>query len=221
MLENEVEIMPTSNRKRRSLIDLTLRNQRFMQLAPLCVGALVNAVLAIFNGVVGLSRSLLWEQTMAVYFAILCFMGSFVAACTIKPERHSARNVMMVCGISIIVLAVSIAFIKYLIIGESHKEALHPYIMIFMAAFTFATAAIAIVDAFKARKGDGYQQAFLRISIASMLGAMMILEMQMLSTLAGPADASTAFAIETASGAVFVLLLLLMGVSLIAKSRRA
>jgi hypothetical protein len=212
--------MSASNREHRSLIDLTLRNQQFMRVAPLCIGAIVNAVLAIFNGVVGFSQSLLWEQSMAVYFAILCFMGSYVAACSIKPERHSERNVMMVCGISIIVLAVSIAFVKYLIIGESHKEAYHPYVMIFLAAFTFATAAIAIADAFKARNGNGYQQAFLRVSIASMLGAMMILEMQMLSTFAGPADASAAFAIEVASGAAFVLLLLLMGVSLIAKSRR-
>ena len=212
--------MPASNHKRRSPIDITLRNQQFMKVAPLCAGAVVNVALALFSGMVGFSQSSLWEQSMAVYYAILCFMGSFVAACSIKPERHSERNVMMVCGISIIVLAASIAFVKYLIIGESHKDALHPYLMILLAAFTFATAAIAIVNAFKARKGDGYQQAFLRISIASMLGAMMILEMQMLSTFAGPADASTAFGIETASGAAFVLLLLLMGISLIAKSRK-
>lgn len=210
-----------SSRKRRSLIDLTLRNQQFMRIAPLCIGAIVNAVLALFNGVVGFSQSSLWEQSMAVYFAILCFMGSFVAACSIKPERHSERSVMMVCGISIIVLAASMAFVKYLIIGQSHYEVLHPYVMIFLAAFTFVTAVISIVDATKARNGNGYQQAFLRISISSMLGAMMVLEMQMLGTFAGPADASAAFAIEVASGAAFVLLLLLMGVSLIAKSRRA
>ena len=113
------------------------------------------------------------------------------------------------------------AFVEYLIIGESHYEVLHPYVMVFLAAFTFVTAAIAIADAFKARNGNSYQQAFLRISIASMLGTMIILEMQMLGTFAGPADASTAFAIEVASGAAFVLLLLVMGVSLIAKSRRA
>lgn len=213
--------MSTTNRKRRSLIDLTLRNQQFMQVAPRCIGAVMNAVLAIFNGVVGFSQSSLWEQSMAVFFAILCFMGSFAAACSVKPERHSARSVMVVCGVSIIVLAASMAFIKYLIIGKLHYDALHPYAMILLAAFTFVTAAIAIVDAFKARNGNGYQQAFLRISIASMLGAIMTLEMQMLGTFAGPADASTAFGIETASGVVFVLLLLLMGVSLITKSRRA
>ena len=214
-------MMSASNRERRSLIDLTLRNQQFMRVAPLCIGAVVNAVLAVFNGVVGFSQSSLWGQTMAGYFAILCFMGSYVAACSIKPERHSERTVMAVCGISIIVLAVSVAFVKYLIVGESHKEALHPYVMILMAAFTFVTAAIAVVDATKARKGDGYRQAFLRISVASTLGAMMILEMQMLSTFAAPDDASAAFWIEVVSGVVFVLLLLLMGVSLILESRRA
>lgn len=213
--------MTASNDKGPSIVDLTLRNQQFMGVAPLCVGALANAGLAIFNGVVGFSQASLWTQSMAAYFVVLCIMGSYVAACTVKPERHPVSNVMTVCGVCIIVLAASIAFFQYLTISESRNEGLHPVAMVGMAAFTFLTAVIAIVDATKARKGDGYQQAFLRISIASMLGAMMVLEMQMLGTYAELTDASTTFALEAASGAVVVLLLLVMGVSLIVRSRKA
>ena len=213
--------MPTSNGKSRSLTDLTLRNRQFMKVAPRCIGAISNASLALLNGMVGFSQPSLWEQTLAGYFAILCFMGSFVVACSVKPDRHSERTVMIVCGIAIIVLAAAIAFVKYLIIGESHQEPYPPIVMLFFVTFAFITAAITIVDAFKARNGNGYQQAILRISIASMLGAMTITEMQMLSTFGTPADAFAAFGIETASGAVFVLLLLLMGISLIAKARKA
>lgn len=213
--------MSASNRRRTSLVDLTLRNQKFMEVAPLCAGTVVNFALALLNGVVGFSRSSLWEQSIAVYFAILCFMGSYVAVCSVKPEQHSVRTTMRVCGISIIVLGVSIAFVQYQIVGESHRDTFHPIIMILLATFTFVTAGITIVNAFIARKGNGYQQAFLRISIASMLGAMTITEMQMLGTFGGPADALAAFWIETISGAVFVLLLLLMGVSLIVKSNKA
>ena len=203
------------------IIYLTLRDRQFMKAAPLCGGAAMNFTLAVFNGVVGFSQPSLWTLSMAAYFAVLCLMGSYVAVCTLKPERHSARSVMAVCGACIIILAASIAFLKYVTISESHNEELHPIVMIGMAAFTFATAAIAIVDATKARKGNGYQQAFLRISIASMLGAMMVLENQMLGTFAEPGEAATTFAIEAASGAAVVLLLLLMGVSLIRKSRKA
>ena len=204
-----------------SIIYLTLRDQQFMKAVNLCSGAAMNCALAVFNGIVGFSQPSLWTQSMAAYFAVLCIMGSYVAVCTLKPERHSARSVMVVCGICIIGLAVSIAFIKYVAIGESHNEVLHPVVMIGMAAFTFATAAIAVVDATKARKGNGYQQAFLRISIASMLGAMMVLENQMLGTFAELSDAATTFAIEAASGAAVVLLLLSMGIWLIAKSKKA
>ena len=202
------------------IIYLTLRDRQFMKAAPLCGGAAMNFALAVFNGVVGFSQPSLWTLSMAAYFAVLCLMGSYVAVCTLKPERHSAQSAMAVCGACIIILAASIAFLKYVTISESHNEELHPIVMIGMAAFTFATVAIAIVDATKARKGNGYQQAFLRISIASMLGAMMVLENQMLGTFAEPCEAATTFAIEAASGAAVVLLLLLMGVSLIRKSRK-
>lgn len=198
-----------------------LRNQQFRQDARQCFGAVLNAAFAIVNGVIGFSQSLLWEQSMAVYFAILCFMGSYVAACSIKPERHSVHRAMKVCGISIIALAISIAFIKYLIIGESHNEPYHPYVMILMAALTFASAGIAIADVFKTRNDYGYRYAFLGISVASTLGAMTITEMQMLSTFAGPDEPSTVFWIETISGIAFVLILLLIGTALIVKSRRS
>lgn len=209
------------NDTHRSLLDLTLRNASFMRAAPLCIGALFNFVLAVFNGVMGLLQSSHWSTMMAAYFLVLCIMGSYVAACTVRPERHPAHHVMRVCGVWIIVLAIAVVIFKCLSIGEGHNDANHPYLMILFAAFTFATAAIAIVDATKARKGGDYQQAFLRISIASMLGAMMITEMQMLGTFADLTDASTTAAIETASGAVVVLLLLLMGISLVRKSKRS
>lgn len=213
--------MTTSSDKKPTIVDRTLRNPQFMKDAPLCVEALVNFVLAVFNVVVGIIESSLWPFTMAAYFAILCIMGSYVAACSIKPERHSERSVMAVCGICILALAVSITFVQFLNISESHNEPFHPFAMIGMAAFTFLTAVIAIVDATKARKGNGYQQAFLRISIASMLGAMIVLEMHMLGTHAELTDASTTFALEAATGAVMVLLLVLMGISLLLKSRKA
>ena len=47
-------------------------------------------------------------MTMAVYFATLCFVGSFVALCSVRPERHSARGVMKARGVSIVVLAGSV-----------------------------------------------------------------------------------------------------------------
>ena len=210
--------MTASSNKGPTIVNATLRNPQFMGVAPLCVEALANGALAVFNCVLGISLSSLWTLSMAAYFAVLCIMGSYVAACTVKPERHTVKRVMVVCGVCIFALAVAIAFFKFMTISESHNDVLDPVVMIGTAAFTFATAVIAIVNATKARKGDGYQQAFLRISIASMLGAMMVLEMQMLGTFAELTDASTTFAIEAASGAVVVALLLSMGIWLIAKS---
>lgn len=124
------------------------------------------------------------------------------------------------CGISIIVLAVAIAFIMYRVIGDLCNDVFHPFATIALAAFTFATAAKAIFDATKARHGDSHQQAFLRISVASMLGALMMLEQQMLGTFGELTDTLTATTIEGVSGAVVVLLLLAMGVSLLAKARK-
>lgn len=53
-----------------------------------------------------------------------------------------------------------------------------------------------------------------------MLGALMMLEQQMLGTFGELTDTLTATTIEGVSGAVVVLLLLAMGVSLLAKARK-
>ena len=115
----------------------------------------------------------------------------------------------------------AIAFINYQVVGYARNDVMHPFIMIGLAAFTFATAVMTIIDATKASRGDSYQQAFLRISVASMLGALMMLEQQMLGTFGELAETETIITIEIASGAAFVLILLAMGVSLLAKARKA
>lgn len=209
--------------KHRTLVDLTLRNERFKRVVLLCIGPALNSVLAIFNGIVAISQGSPWAGTLSGYFAVLCFMGSYVAACSIKPKENSARTVLTVCGVSIIILAMAITFIKCQVVGNSTNETLHPFAMIALAAFTFATAVTTIINATKARHGDSYRQAFLRISVASMLGALMMLEQQMLGTFGEITDTSadTIIAIETASGAVVVLVLVAMGISLLAKARKA
>lgn len=192
-----------------------------MKVAPLCLRTLLNTVLAVLNGITALTQSSLWHLSMMIFFIILTIMGSYVAVCINKPGMHSARKVMLACGIFIIYLAAATTFFKLITVGDALNDHLSPAFVIILAAITFATAIIAIVDAHKARKGNDYEQAYLRISIASMLGAMMTLEMHMLGTFAKPGQLSTVLGIEIVSGAVVVALLLSMGIWLIVKSRKA
>ncbi|MDO4532787.1 MAG: hypothetical protein Q4C36_03605 [Coriobacteriia bacterium] len=88
-----------------------------------------------------------------------------------------------------------------------------------MATFTFYNAIVAIIDATKVRKGDLRQQTLLRVSIAGTIGALLMLEMQMLGTYASLTDPQSIMIIEAVSGGVGTLLVLLMGCSLITKLR--
>ena len=196
-----------------------LHDSNFADLVMLCVGAFGNLALAVFNAVLWLMNPSLWLGAMTVYFVALVIMGSLVAASTGSNGRLSWRVVAAVCGVTLVVLAAIVAVIMYLCIAEGHNDALPEFAMIALAAFTFYNAVVAIISATKTRNGDLRQQTLLRVSLAGMIGAVLILEMQMFGTYAYLADPLVVIVTEAISGGVGALLLLLMGCSLIVKLR--
>ena len=125
------------------------------------------------------------------------------------------------CGITLIVLAVILAVIMYQCIADGHNDVFPEPAMIALAAFTFYNVIVAIINATKSRKGDLRQQTLLRVSIAGAIGALLVLEMQMLGTYAYLTDHQAAVIMEAVSGFVGTLLVLLMGCSLLTKLRNA
>ena len=103
----------------------------------------------------------------------------------------------------------------YQCIADGHNDVFPEPAMIALAAFTFYNVIVAIINATKSRKGDLRQQTLLRVSIAGAIGALLVLEMQMLGTYAYLTDHQATVIMEAVSGFVGALLVLLMGCSLL------
>ena len=202
------------------LVDRFLHDPPFANLLTLCAGAFGNLAFAVFNGVLWLMDSSLWSGAMTLYFVALVIMSSLVAASTGSDGKLSWRSAAAVCGVTLVALAVILAAIMYLCIAEGHNDALPEFVMIAVAAFTFYDVVVAIVTATKTMKGDLRQQTLLRVSLAGMVGALLILEMQMFGTYADLVDPQVVVVMEAVSGGVGSLLVLLMGFSLILKLRK-
>jgi hypothetical protein len=118
------------------------------------------------------------------------------------------------------VIVTLVAAIMYLCIVEGHNAALPEIAMIGVAAFTFYNVATAAITATRTRRGNLRQQTMLRVSVAGTIGAMLMLEMQMFGTYARLATPQLVAVMETVTGGVGALLVLLMGCSLLSKLRR-
>lgn len=205
----------------KSLINRFLHDRPFADFVLLCAGAFGNLVFTVFNAILWFIDPSFWNGAMTVFFVALMVMSSLIAAATGSDDKLSWKTVAAVCGVTLVALAVLLAFIMYLCIVEGHNDALPEIAMIAVAAFTFFNTVVAIITATKTMKGDLRQQTMLRVSIAGTIGSLLTLEMQMLGTYAYLATSQLVMVIEAASGGASSLLVLLMGCSLIAKLWRA
>lgn len=203
--------------KTRALATRLVRDEPFRDLVIRCAGTFFNLVLVVFNVVMAQGKSSLWNHAMAGYFCVLTILGSYIAICMQHPKQHSAHRILRTCGFCLCALAIAFGVLMGVCIGEQHSERLNEIMVIALATLTFATTTIAVVDATRIHNGSPMQQAIARVSVASAIGALLVLEIQMLGTFGDPTS-QLAFVIEAISGAVAVLLVLLMGFSLLRKS---
>ena len=202
------------------LVDRFKHDQDFANLVTLCAGAFGNLALMVFNAVMWVIDPSSWTATLTVYFFALVIMSSLVAASTGDESKLPWRVVAWACGVMLVVLAIIVAVMMYICIDTMHNDVLPEIAMIALAAFTFYNAVVAIITATKTRKGDLRQQTLLRVSLAGVIGALLMLEMQMFGTYADLADPQLVVVMEAISGGVGAVLVLSMGCYLIFLQRK-
>ena len=67
-----------------------------------CIGAGVNLVLSVMNGINGFTNHSAWSQSMSLYFLTLGLITLYMAFCLGRPQGRSARTVMRQCGVCLI-----------------------------------------------------------------------------------------------------------------------
>ena len=193
-----------------------LRDRRFRTIFTTSASASWDIVYALFNAALGAFYQSFWFASMSAYYVILGSMGIYALRASRVQGRADMSKVSKRCGYGTILLAIVVSGVTCMCIAETRNSSYHMIVMIALAAYAFYAATMSIIGAVRARKESQTQRILRKLSLASTIGSMLLLEFSMLGTFGDPTSTAS-FAMEVATGAGACILLLLLARSFIAK----
>jgi MFS family permease len=182
-----------------------------------------NTAYAVFQ--LGLGFYHVWFYALAAYYILLAVMRFFllreVRSFTPGENRVQELRRYRFCGVVLLWMNLALAVIVFYIAWQNRGFQHHPITTIAMAAYTFTSLTLAIVNVVKYRK---YQSPVLSaskaISLAAACVSMLTLETAMLTAFGGQDDGEFRQIITALTGAAVCLLVLIMAVYMIVRSTR-
>lgn len=146
-----------------------------------------NAVYSLFQLALGIRGNSLWYYSFSGYYFLLAFMR---LALLHHTRKHSPGEMMLreqliyrMCGIGLLPMTLALSVIIGYVTVKSQANVHNDIITIAMAAFTFTSFSIAIVNVFKYRKYNSpVWTASKALSFVSALVSMLTLEDAMLAS---------------------------------------
>ena len=185
-----------------------------------CIGAGVNLVLAVMNGINGFANHSAWYQSMSLYFLVLGLITLYMAFCIGRPQGRSARTVMRQCGVCLVIVGIAMASFMYLYVIGHEVMLLTPGFAWALTILTIVLAVLAVYNTYLFRKSDPVRHAFQRVTLSASIGGIVMLEIQLLATFGGGLDPAFVVAIETVTALVAVAILVVFGGSLLVKANK-
>lgn len=146
-----------------------------------------NSAYAVLQLLLGIRYSSLWYYSLAVYYFLLALMRSFLV-------RHSTRNKpgekmreelsrYRICGEMFLVMNIALSVIVFYMVFLGQRVGHHEITAIIMAAYTFITFTVAIVNIFVYRKYHSpVYSASKAVNLTAASVSMLTLESTMLTT---------------------------------------
>ena len=146
-----------------------------------------NALYGIFQLWLGFYHSTFWFYSLGAYYICLAVMRFFLAHYTTKytpgEKMRSELIRYRACGIIFLVMNLALALIIFFMVYWNRTFEHHMITTIAMAAYTFTTFTLAIINVIKFRKYNSpVFSASKAISLAAALVSMLTLESTMLTT---------------------------------------
>lgn len=174
-------------RRRDPLARRWIRDRRF-RISVTLIGTLVwNGIYAIFQLSLGIYHHSLWFYALSVYYASLALMRLSLAHYTVRHEPgqwlRREFGLYRSCGIVFLVMNLALTVIIFYMVMQGRTMRHHEITTISMAAHTFTTLTMSIVNVIKYRRlGSPVFSASKDISLAAALVSMLTLESTMLTT---------------------------------------
>ncbi len=145
-----------------------------------------NAAYALFQLGLGISGSSLWYYSLAAYYFLLSLMriAMFTHTAKHRPSEMMFREQLIyrMCGIGLLLMTAALTVIINYVIDSSRSNVQNEIITITMAAFTFTSLTIAIVNVIRYRKYNSPVWSASKIlSFVSAIVSMLTLEDAMLA----------------------------------------
>ncbi len=173
----------------------------------LCFSLAINAVYGVFQLVLGIYHISLWYYSMSAYYALLVIVRIFLFSHTKKyaPGEQIKTEILKyrICGGMLLAMNLALAAVMFFIVVQGRAFEHGQITTIAIAAFTFTTLAIAIVNQIKYKKYNSpLFSASKIISLISALVSMITLEATMLTTFGGADDITRKAFLMSSSAAV-------------------
>lgn len=168
-------------RHRNPLARRWIHDRRF-RISVTLIGTLVwNGIYAVFQLCLGIYHHSLWFYALSVYYASLALMRLSLARYTVRhePGQWLCREFKLYrsCGIAFLVMNLALTVIIFYMVIQGRTMRHHEITTISMAAHTFTTFTMSIVNVIKYRRlGSPVFSASKDISLAAALVSMLTLE---------------------------------------------
>ena len=184
---------------------------------------IINTGFAIFQFGLGFYHKTLWYHTLAIYYILLVVMRFFLVRYTRShtggEDAVSEYKIYRLCGILLAVMNLVLGTIVFYISKRGMTFRHHEITTIAIAAFTFTSLTLAIINSVKYKKLNSPAfSASKAVSLASALVSMLTLEAAMLNAFGTEESAVFSEIMTTATGAVVALAVLVIAVYMIIKS---
>ena len=199
-------------------------SRRYRVILSAAVAFVFNLLYALYHCVLGVLSLSLWFIDMCAFYGILATMRFSAVLCERNQHRSPSDDteifVMKLSGILLVTLGVVLAAVNYISLSQNIAVKYGEITMITIAVYTFTKITMAIVRAVKQRRDPSPLLRTIRnIGYAEVSASILTLQRSMLVSFGGMDDRQARL-MNSLTGAAVCLFVLMLGLSMTAKSRR-
>ena len=199
-------------------------SQRYRIILSATLAFAFNLLYAIYHCVLGILNLSFWFIAMCAFYGILAIMRFSAVLCERNhqksPDNDTELFVMKLSGILLVILSIVLATVSYISLSQNIAAKHGEIIMITIATYTFYKITMAIVKAVKQHKNTSPLLKTIRnIGYAEVAASILTLQRSMLASF-GSMSAGNIHFMNAVTGAAVCLFVLILGLSMIAKSMK-
>jgi hypothetical protein len=219
-------IKRTKNFTKTNKLALNLKNDAHLRIKLSLLGTMAfNIIYSLFQLGLGIFSHSVWYYSLAAYYFLLAFLRILLLSHTMRfaPGEKSFRELLLyrLCGIGLVLMNLALVVIIAYVTAQSKTTVHNEIITISLAAFTFTSMTLAIVNIVKYRRYHSpVWSASKALALVSAIVSVLTLEDAMLATFGQAEGEGFRQIMGALTGAGVVAIILAIAISMIVRSTK-